>query len=289
MTTLVSRQQTMPGRAVNALPVVAALRHLAYIAASLAMLGPIAWIILLSFKTEEEFSNAPFALPAQFDLSNYFEVLRQPDIWLFVLNSLIVVSGALAIVLVASTMAAYAIARIPFRGSTALFVLFLVSDSIPLIVIIVPLFIVVQHLGLDGSRLSIIMPYAAMNMGVSIYILRGFFRSINSNVEDAARLDGCNTLQLIWHVVLPIARPGLLVVTIINFISYWNEYFIATVIASNQRLLTLPAGLAATIVNKNETNWPVMAAAVVMTLIPVIAVFTVAQEKIVQAWTVAVR
>jgi ABC-type glycerol-3-phosphate transport system permease component len=160
----------------------------------------------------------------------------------------------------------------------------LIGDSLPLIVIVIPLFILIQQLHLDGSRFSIILPYAAMNMGVSVYILRGFFATISSEIEDAARIDGCNLLQMIWHVILPIARPGLLVVTILNFISFWNEYFLATVLASSQSLFTLPAGLAATFVNKHETNWPVMAAAVVLTLVPVVLVFTLAQDKIVRGW-----
>jgi ABC-type glycerol-3-phosphate transport system permease component len=261
-----------------------ALHYLAYTVVALATLGPVLWIVMLSFKTRREFVNHPFALPQTFSFDNYIEVFRQEQVPLFILNSLLTVAGALAIVLVAATLAAYAIARVPFRGRSALFLLFLIGDSLPLIVVVIPLFILIQQLHLDGSRFSIILPYAAMNMGVSVYILRGFFATISSEIEDAARIDGCNLVQLIWHVILPIARPGLLVVAILNFISFWNEYFLATVLASSQSLFTLPAGLAATFVNKHETNWPVMAAAVVLTLVPVILVFTLAQDKIVRGW-----
>ncbi len=264
-------------------------RHAGFGLLSLATLGPIVWVALLSFRTRREIATAPFALPTHFDLGNYAAVFRQPEILVFLANSLITVSGALAIVLVASTMAAYAIARIDFPGRQVLFVVFLIGDSIPLIVIIVPLFIIVQRLGLAGSHLAIIFPYAAMNMGVSVYILRGFFRSIPSDIEDAARLDGCGFVQTLWYIFLPMARPGLVVVTIINFISFWNEFFLATVLASSQQLLTLPAGLAATLVNKHETNWPVMSAAVVLTLIPLLVLFAVTQDKIVRGWTASVR
>jgi ABC-type glycerol-3-phosphate transport system permease component len=260
-----------------------------YTAGAVATIGPVVWIVLLSFKTRREFSNDPFALPEHFTFDNYVQVFQQDDVLVFLTNSLITVASALAIVLVASTLAAYAIARIAFRGRNLLFMMFLIGDSIPLIIIVIPLFVLVDRIGLSGSRLSIILPYAAMNMGLSIYILRAFFRSIGSDIEDAARLDGCSLLQTIWYVILPMARPGLIVVAVINFISFWNEYFLATVLASSQSLFTLPAGLAATFVNKHDTNWPVMSAAVVVTLIPVIVLFSLAQDKIARGWTVSPR
>jgi ABC-type glycerol-3-phosphate transport system permease component len=271
------------------LPIGSSLQYLVFIGAAVATIGPVVWIVLLSFKTRREFVNNPFGLPRQLNFDNYLQVFRQDEVLTFLANSLITVAAALIIVLIAATLAAYAIARIPFRGKNLLFMLFLIGDSIPLIIIVIPLFVLIQRIGLSGSRLSIILPYAAMNMGLSIYILRAFFRSISSDIEAAALLDGCNILQLIWHIILPMARPGLIVVSIINFISFWNEYFLATVLAPSQSLFTLPAGLAATFVNKHETNWPVMSAAVVLTLIPVIVLFALAQDKIVRGWTVSPR
>jgi ABC-type glycerol-3-phosphate transport system permease component len=265
------------------------LQYGAYATAAVTTIGPVLWIVLLSFKSRREFTNHPFALPESLNFENYLAVFHQEDVLVFLMNSLIDVAAAMAIVLVASTLAAYAIARIPFRGRNLLFMIFLIGDSIPLIVIVIPLFVLVDRIGLSGSRFAIILPSAAMNMGLSIYILRAFFRSIGSDIEDAARLDGCSLLQTIWYVILPMARPGLVVVAIINFISFWNEYFLATVLASSQSLFTLPAGLAATFVNKHETNWPVMSAAVVLTLIPVVLLFTLAQDKIARGWTVAPR
>jgi ABC-type glycerol-3-phosphate transport system permease component len=264
-------------------------RHLIYTLLSALAVGPIAWVALLSFRTTREVTLHPFALPTHYNFDNYRAVFQRPEIVEFLFNSLIVVSVALLIVLIASSLAAYAIARIDFPGKNVLFVLFMISDSIPLIVIIVPLFVVVQRLGLSGSLLAIIFPYAAMNMGFSVYILRGFFRSINSDIEDAARLDHCGLLATLWYIILPLARPSLIVVSIMNFISYWNEYFLATVLASSQRYFTLPAGLAATLVTKHGTDWPVMSAAVIMTMIPVLALFVLTQEKIMRGWSSAVR
>jgi ABC-type glycerol-3-phosphate transport system permease component len=278
-----------PGQASCALGLTNGARHLLYSTLSVLTVGPVVWVLLLSFRTTREIAQHPFALPTHYNLDNYRAVFERPEIGLFLINSLIVVGAALALVLVASTLAAYAIARIDFPGRHALFVLFLISDSIPLIVIIVPLFIVVQHLGLSQSLFAMILPYAAMNMGVSVYILRGFFRSINSDIEDAARLDHCGLLATIWYIILPLARPSLLVVGIMNFISYWNEYFLATVLASSQHYFTLPAGLAATLVNKHGTDWPLMSAAVIMTTVPIVLLFVLMQDRIVRGWASSVR
>src|ERR1700722_13635835 len=287
--TMASAARRKPTNSALAAAMLQSLRHLFFTLLSLLTLGPVIWVLLLSFRTTREITLNPFALPTHYNLDNYRAVFSQPDIGLFLINSLVTVTAALILVLIASTLAAYAIARIDFPGRQMLFVVFLISDSIPLIVIIVPLFIVVQRLGLSGTLLALILPYAAMNMGVSVYILRAFFRSINSDIEDAARLDHCGLLATIWYVILPIARPSLIVVAIINFISYWNEYFLATVLASSQRFFTLPAGLAATLVNKHGTNWPVMSAAVLMTMIPVLVLFVLTQDKIVRGWASSVR
>ena len=266
-----------------------ALSYFVYTTLAVSTVAPLLWIICLSFRTRAEFDVDPFGLPSTLAFTNYAAVFNNDAVPGFLLNSILAVGGALAIVLVSATLAAYAMARIPFRGSSILFLMFLSGDSIPLVVIIVPLFVLVQMIGLGGSLLAVVFSYAAMSMGVSIYVLRGFFRSISTEIEEAARLDGCRLPQVIWHVILPMARPGLLVVGITNFIAFWNEYFLATVLVSGQSSFTLPAGLAATFVSKHETNWPVMAAAVVLMMIPVLTVFLVFEDQIVNGWTVAPR
>jgi ABC-type glycerol-3-phosphate transport system permease component len=166
-----------------------------------------------------------------------------------------------------------------------MFILFLFGESIPIISLIIPLYILVNRLGLGGSRWSIIFPFVAMNLGITVLILRGFFRSIPTDIEDAAKLDGCNAVQLIFSVMIPIVRPGLVVAAALNFIAFWNEYFIVSILADSQQMMTVPAGLAAKLINYYSTNWPAMAAGIMLSLIPVFLLFTFAQEKIVQGWS----
>jgi raffinose/stachyose/melibiose transport system permease protein len=192
---------------------------------------------------------------------------------------------SVAIVVVASTLAGYALARMQFRGQRFLFTLFLIGDTIPLFVVLIPLFIFIQAIGMSGSRWSLILPYAAMNMGLAVFMMRGFMRSISTDIEDAARVDGCSTWQLIAYILLPLVRPGALVVGIVTFIVYWNEYFLVQVLMPTQEYFTLPAGMASLFMGRFGSNWPIWGAGITLSVIPVIILFALAQDKIVKGWT----
>jgi len=263
------------------------LHHIFYILVSTATLGPLIWIILLSFKTSREYTANPFGLPESFFLGNYIRALTDTPIVTFLINSIIVTSAALALILFVSTLAGYALARIPFNSSRILFVVFIMCNVVPIYVLIIPLFVLINLIGLSDSLWGLIFSYVAMRIGLSVVLMRSFFRSISSEMEDAAKIDGCNLLQNIWYVMLPIARPGLVVTAIINYIFLWNEYFLATIILSKQALFTLPPGLAAAFMGRYTANWPVMAAGFSLCFLPTLIVFMFAQDKIVAGWTVS--
>lgn len=261
------------------------IRYLGLALLTASIIIPLVWIFLLSFKDRREFASNPFGLPQSWSLENYLQLIQDPRILTFVLNSLFASLISVGVVVVASTLAGYALARLEFRGQRLLFTLFLLGDSIPLFVVLIPLFIFIQSIGLSGSRLSLIMPYAAMNMGLAVFMMRGFMRSISTDIEDAARVDGCSTWQLIVHILLPLVRPGALVVAIVTFIIYWNEYFLVQVLMPNQELFTLPAGLATLFMGRFGANYPMWGAGITLSILPVIVLFIFAQDKIVQGWT----
>jgi raffinose/stachyose/melibiose transport system permease protein len=253
---------------------------------SLLTIAPLVWIVFLSFKSKQGFAASPFGLPESINLDNYITVLTDERLLQYLGNSIVVTTTSVLLILVVCLLAGYALARIEFRGNTFLFVVFFLSDAVPIFVVLVPLFILIQQLGIADTLWSLILPYAAMHIGVAVFLFRGFFRSISSEIEDAARIDGCNTLQMLWFVLLPLIRPAVLVVMIVNFISIWNEYFLAAILLPSQELFTLPPGLAAAFLGKYSTNWPVMAAGIVLSVLPVFALFLLAQDKIVEGWTV---
>jgi ABC-type glycerol-3-phosphate transport system permease component len=266
-----------------------ALRHAVLLFAALLALGPIFWIVSISLKTKRQFASDPFGLPLHPDVSTYFRVLSDERMLRFITNSVVVTFVSISLVIVCSVLAGYALARIPFRGANVLLMLFILSDAIPLFVVIIPLYVFLGRLGLSNGIWGLVLSYTAMKMGLSVFIMRGFFRSIPSEMEDAASIDGAGTLRTIWSVLLPLAMPGVLVIALFNFVSLWNEYFLAAILLPSQSLFTLPPGLASVFMSRYSTDWPMLAAGLVISILPTVLLFVFASQRIVQGWTVTVK
>jgi len=247
-------------------------------------LGPMIWILLISLKTSEEYMANPFGFPQAIQFNNYIMILTNSDMVIYLKNSVIVSTTCVILLLGTSILTAYALARIEFRIANLLFIVFVMGDMIPMISFIVPLYVINQYLGISTSRWALILPYVAAQSGFAVYVLRGFFRSIPSDIEDSARIDGCNTLQLIWSIMLPMIRGGVIVVGIISFIIFWNEYYVATILLSTTSQFTLPAGLAVSFFGQFVTNWPAAAAGSIFSILPVAIIFILLQDRIIKGW-----
>lgn len=252
---------------------------------TLMSIGPVVWLFSVSMKTRSEYVAHPFGLPTTLRFENYAFILTDSEFLRFAWNSLLVTSSSIFIILLLSTLAAYALARLDFAGNRLLFVAYLFGEVIPIFLILLPLYVLLAKSGLGGTLLSLILAYTAASLGISTLVLRSYFRSIPVELEDAARIDGCNTMQLIWHVMLPLIRPGILVVAVFNIFNIWNEYLLAAFLLPSQKLFTLPPGLATSFVAQYATNWPAMAAGILLSAIPLILIFVVAQDKIVEGFS----
>jgi raffinose/stachyose/melibiose transport system permease protein len=255
------------------------------IALAVMSIGPVIWLFSVSVKTRSEYAAHPFGVPSVLRFDNYSFILGDSEFLRFGLNSLLVTSSSIFIILLLSTLAAYALARLDFAGNRLLFVAYLFGEVIPIFLILLPLYVLLAKTGLGGTLLSLILAYTAASLGISTLVLRSYFRSIPVELEDAARIDGCNTIQLIWHVMMPLIRPGLLVVAVFNIFNIWNEYLLAAFLLPSQKLFTLPPGLATSFVAQYATNWPAMAAGILLSAIPLILIFVVAQDKIVEGFS----
>lgn len=254
------------------------------VALVVATLGPVLWLLSVSLKTQEEFAASPFGPPTSLRLDSFSSILADPAFLRFAVNSLIVTVASVLVIVVLSTLAGYALARLDFHGHRLLFLVYLLGNAIPIFLILIPLFVLLVRTGLGGTLVSLILAYTAASMGISVLILRGFFRSLPAHLEDAARLDGCNTVRVIAHVMAPLIRPGVVVVAVFNAINIWNEYFLAAFLLPSQELFTLPPGLAASFANEYATNWPGMAAGILLSAVPLIALFVLAHKKIVEGF-----
>ena len=245
---------------------------------------PVLWMLLQSFKTKFELYSNIWGLPQQLFVDNYVQAWRIARMGTYILNSVIVSVGTVALVLVVASLAGYAFAKMRFPGRDVLFYTFVFTLIVPVQVTIIPLYAVVSGLGLSNTYFALILPYAAAGLPLSIFLLRAFFASVPREIEEAARIDGCSELAAFWRVVLPISGPGLATVTILQFLGAWNEFLLALIFIRNPALRTIPLGLQAFFF-EYSVEWGYLFAALAMATVPVIVVYVVMQRQFIKGLT----
>jgi raffinose/stachyose/melibiose transport system permease protein len=247
---------------------------------------PLVWTVYSSFKTPKEILKTIWALPTTINLNGYQQVFTSSDFGTYYTNSIILVLMAVPILTITSAMAAYAFARVRFRGNGLLFAFFLGGTMIPIHVTLIPLFIMMRDLGLLGKLPSMVLPFAGFGLPTSIFILRGFFEQVPLEIEEAARIDGCSTARIFWTIMLPLARPALVTVIILSVVAAWNEYLFAlTFVASNNEAYTLPLGIVGFVRALGVTQYDKMFAGLTVTALPVLIVYFLAQRQIIKSLT----
>ena len=242
---------------------------------------PLVFVVMTSFKSQQEtFDSAAWALPRALDWSHYAAIL-QGGFPIYLRNSVFVVGLSIALILAASSMAAYALARLDFRFNKALFSLIVAGMVVPLHVTLVPTYLMTKSLGLYDTPFALIGPYVATSLPVSIFILTEFMRQVPRELEEAARMDGCGPFRIYWKIFVPLSGPGLATVAIYNGIALWNEFIFAYVLTSSQGNRTLPLAIW-DFQGQYSSNIPAMLAVVTLTSFPLIVAYAVGQERIVK-------
>ncbi|XID90773.1 carbohydrate ABC transporter permease [Paenibacillaceae bacterium WGS1546] len=245
---------------------------------------PIVWIFLGSFKEMNEFYNHIWGLPSSLNWSNYAKAWETANIGPRMVNSVLVTVSALVILLVLSTTAAYALARLNLRFSLVLYGIFITSMMIPSETTVIPLFLTVRDLDLLNTRLSLILTYAAGGLAFSVITLHAFLKSVPAEPEEAALVDGAGRLQVFAYVILPLIRPALATVVIIQGMHFWNEFFLALIFVRNVALQTLPLGMTQFFF-QYQSDWTLYFAALSIVTAPVIALFIAMQRHFVDGLT----
>lgn len=250
----------------------------------LANILPILWMLVSSFKSEEEFSVNPMGWPKLWDASNYTKAWKVAHLGTYFWNSLFVTVGAILLTVFLGALASYFISRFEFRLSKWVYGLFIIGMTIPIHATLVPIFILMKKLGLLNTHLSLVLPYTAFHLSITIFILVGFMKSFPKDIEESAIIDGGGVYRIFWSIILPMTRPALATVIIINFIYNWNEFLFALVLISKTGLKTLPLGLAN--FAGTETKFQTMQmAALTMALLPVLAFYLLLEKQLVQGMT----
>jgi multiple sugar transport system permease protein len=250
--------------------------HLVLLPIALVMVVPLLWMVVTSLQTLDETRHYPPQLyPTSFEAGNYTQVLQQAPFGRWFLNTLIVTVVCVIGNLLFCSLAGYAFARIRFVGREVAFILILATLMIPFQVTIIPTFLIVRKLGLIDTLGALIVPNLAGAFG--IFMLRQFFRTIPIELEEAARIDGASRLGILFKIVLPLSGPALATLAVITFMWTWNDFFWPLITIFSEEHMTLQLGLA-TFQGAHQTNTNLLMAANVMSLIPVLVLFFVAQR-----------
>ncbi|WP_342359573.1 carbohydrate ABC transporter permease [Terrarubrum flagellatum] len=251
-------------------------------AAAIVILFPIFWMASSSLKPAPElFARNLTMLPIAWTLENYLNVWQGTDFPKYFWNSFKVASISTAMTVFVSVYAAYALARIRFFGRGAYGIVLLITQMFPHILLVLPLFIIIQRLGLFNTHAALIIAYTAFSLPFTIWMLRGFFEAIPQELEEAAAIDGASLLTTFHKVILPLAGPGLAAVTMFGFIRGWNEFLFALVFLQGHDLFTLPIGLAS-FQEEYTFRWDLILAGSGIITLPVLFFFLLMQRFIVQ-------
>jgi len=244
------------------------------------------WIILTSFKTNRELFSNVWALPTGIQYENYVKAWTIAKLGIQFRNSVIIVSASVILLLVLSAPAAYVLSRMRFRGSGLLTVIFVAGAGIPLPLLFIPLFGLTAKLHINNTLPGLIIIYITVSVPFTMYLLTGFFRSLPTELEEAARLDGCSEFNVFWRVMLPLASPGLITATIFNFIALWNEYMLAMVFLNDPKKMPISRGLYGIAESMQYTgDWVGLFAGVVIVMVPTIIIYVLLSERLIEGVT----
>jgi len=247
---------------------------------------PMIWLLAASLKTSLELFESPWKLPAVPQWGNFARAWSKVGIGQCFANSVFVTAVSMFFILLIGSMAAYALARFAFKGRDLIHNVFMSGMMFPVFLGIVPLFLLLRNLGMWNNYFGLIASYVAFSLSFTVFILTGFFRSLPHELSEAGMIDGCSHFSVFWRIMLPIAKPGLIAAGIFNFFGIWNEYPLALVIIADNKLRTLPLGIAALVMQQQyETDWGALFAGLVIVMLPTLLVYLFFQRQITEGLT----
>jgi raffinose/stachyose/melibiose transport system permease protein len=254
-----------------------------FIVASIVLI-PLVTTGLGGFKTLGDLRTNPFGLPDVWQWQNYGDILFSERYWRMLWNSLFISVFTVILTLAVAGMAAFTLAHIRFFGSGYLLNYFLLGLMFPVATAILPLFIRIRDLGLLDNPWGVILPQVAFGLGMSILLMRNFFRNVPQELFDAAFVDGCSYIRFFWSVTLPLSRPILATVGIVAFVQSWNNYIIPLILLTSEDNYPWPLGIMS-YRGEYGTDWQLILAFITLTILPTIIVFFAAQKHIIAGLT----
>jgi len=250
-------------------------------------LAPIIWQVLTSFKVNADISAIPNVyIPKRITFEHYLSLFRRRPFGLYILNSAFVSITSTFLCLIVGAPAAYALARLKLWGERIILATITIVTLFPAVLLFLGLLEIVKTLNLGNNYLALIIPYTAINLPLTILVMRSFFQQLPKDLEDAAKVDGYNTIQMLWQIVLPMTFPALVTTGILTFISAWNEFIFALTFMTRESLKTIPVATAQLSgVSVFEIPYGPIAAATILGTLPLVFLVLIFQKRIVQGLT----
>jgi len=245
---------------------------------------PVFYLIISTFKSNDIlFSSELILFPSlsQLSLENWVTVLTRDEFRAFFINSTIIALGTTVLTLIVSIFGAYSLSRFKYKGHRSLILVFVSSQMLPRVLILIPFFEVVRRLQLINTYIGIILSHSVITIPFTIWLLKGYFDDIPEALDDAAKMDGCSELEVLWQVIIPLSLPGISVGAFYTFVGSWNDFLFVSMLSQSQATRTLPFALAL-FQSGNNVNWGATLTVAVITMIPVVLLFAFVQQYIME-------
>ncbi len=251
---------------------------------ALVFLYPVVLMVLTAFKTTPEIFRDPFGLPEQFSLKTFRNVWERANFGIYLRNSVLITGASAVLLLATAAPAAYALSRYTFRLRGVLFIFFLAGIMIPIRLGILPLYLLMRDLGLIDTPFALIFTYTASGMPMAVFLLSVFFRNLPRELEDAARIDGCTEWQTFFRIMLPLVRPGLAAVVIVNVVPWWNDFFFPLLLLTSNTWKTIPLGMQI-FFGQHLIDWSLVFSGMVLASLPLLIVYLVMSRQFIEGLT----
>lgn len=246
---------------------------------------PALWILFTSLKTESELTKTPITYwPHEPTLANFMAAFQDQPLHVFLMNSTIVAGLSTLSSLFVSALAAYAIARLRLRFRDVILTCIIAVSMFPLVTLMVPLFEIMRGLGLLNTYWALVLPYTVLNLPICTLLMVSFFQDIPRDIENAAMIDGCTRIGALWRIVLPLSAPGVATAGILAFVNSWDEFLLSLSMNSAVAYRTLPVGIQL-YQGEFAFPWPIISAALVVAIVPIVILIVIFQEKVVSGLT----
>jgi arabinogalactan oligomer/maltooligosaccharide transport system permease protein len=264
--------------------------HAILVLACFVSVYPVLWVLKMAFSAGRSFGGSASPIPSEVSLGHFADVVttRAPDgSWLFgqqIINSIAVSLATTVVGICLATTAAYAFSRFRFAGRDAALSSFLVTQMFPTVVVMIPLYVILDHLHLLDSWTGLILVYSTTALPFCVFMLKGYFDTIPTDLEEAALIDGASRIRIFWSLILPLARPAIAVTALFSFMTAWNEFILAATFMAKDTSYTLPVVLK-TYVSAKTTDWGSFAAGAVLVSVPVVALFFALERHLISGLT----